>query len=296
MGLFVLTLILVLQDWLTRHPTLLTWLRNGFLVYTAVFIGWYALAQLSIVNVFTFIHSFVRGFSWENFLIEPTMFLLWGFVAVTILLWGRGVYCGWLCPFGAMQELIFRIGERLRLPTFEFPEVVHERLWAIKYIILLGLFALSMQSLSLAERYAEVEPFKTAVTMRFQREWSYVFYAGGLLLLAAFNRKFYCRYLCPLGAALTFPSKFRIFEWLRRRKECGRPCQICRQECEVRAIRSTGEINANECHYCLDCQVTYWNDQKCPPLAEKRRKRERHSRLASKTIATSDKPSAPSST
>jgi len=161
---------------------------------------------------------------------------------------------------------------------------------------LLGLFALSMQSLSLAERYAEVEPFKTAVTMRFQREWSYVFYAGGLLLLAAFNRKFYCRYLCPLGAALTFPSKFRIFEWLRRRKECGRPCQICRQECEVRAIRSTGEINANECHYCLDCQVTYWNDQKCPPLAEKRRKRERHSRLASKTIATSDKPSAPSST
>jgi hypothetical protein len=284
-GLLLLLLILILQDWLARHATLLTYLRTGFLIYTVVFIGWYALAQLSIVNVLTFISSFMRGFSWDNFLVDPLMFILWGFVAVAVLLWGRGVYCGWLCPFGAMQELIFRIGEKLRLPALEFPEVVHERLWAIKYIILLGLFALSLQSLSLAETWAEVEPFKTATVMHFQREWSYVLYAGGLLLIGVFNRKFYCRYLCPLGAALTFPARFRIFDWLRRRRECGRPCQICRQECEVRAIRSTGEINANECHYCLDCQVTYWNDHKCPPLVDKRKRRERHSRKAGDVAA-----------
>ncbi|WP_126452188.1 NosR/NirI family protein [Sulfuriflexus mobilis] len=280
LGLAVLMLILVMQDWIAQHPTFLIYLRTGFLIYTVVFIGWYSLAQLSIVNIFTFVNSFMHGFSWDNFLIDPMMFLLWGFVAVTVLLWGRGVYCGWLCPFGAMQELIFRITERCKCPTFEFPEVVHERLWAIKYIILLGLFAVSMQSLVMAEKLAEVEPFKTAVTLRFAREWSYVLYAAGLLLISAFNRKFYCRYVCPLGAALTFPSKFRIFEWLRRYKECGRPCQICRNECEVRAIRSTGEINANECHYCLDCQVTYWNAYKCPPLAEKRKKRERTSKLS----------------
>ena len=277
-GLTVLMLILTMQDWLAKHPTFLNYLRTGYLVYTVFFIGWYSLAQLSIVNVFTFVSSFVHGFSWDNYLVDPMMFLLWGFVAVTILLWGRGVYCGWLCPFGAMQELVFRIAERFKCPTFEFPEVVHERLWAIKYILMLGLFAVSMQSLVMAEQLAEVEPFKTAVTLRFAREWSYVLYAAGLLLISAFNRKFYCRYICPLGAALTFPSKFRIFEWLRRYKECGRPCQICRNDCEVRAIRSTGEINANECHYCLDCQVTYWNAYKCPPLVEKRKKRERASK------------------
>ncbi len=277
LGLTVLMLILIMQDWLAKHATFLTYLRTGFLIYTVFFIGWYSLAQLSIVNVFTFVNSFLHGFSWENYLIDPMMFLLWGFVAVTILLWGRGVYCGWLCPFGALQELLFRIGEYFKIPTFEFPEVVHERLWAIKYIILLGLFGISMQSLVMAEQLAEVEPFKTAITLRFAREWSYVLYAVILLAISLFNRKFYCRYLCPLGAALTFPSKFRIFEWLRRYKECGRPCQICRTECEVRAIRSTGEINANECHYCLDCQVTYWNAYKCPPLVEKRKKRERAS-------------------
>jgi len=282
-GLTVLLLILIMQDWLAKHATFLTYLRTGFLIYTVFFIGWYSLAQLSIVNVFTFFNSFVQGFSWDNYLIDPMMFLLWGFVAVTVLLWGRGVYCGWLCPFGAMQELVFRIGERFKVPNFEFPEVVHERLWAIKYIILLGLFAVSLQSLVLAEVLAEVEPFKTAITLRFAREWSYVFYASGLLLISLFNRKFFCRYICPLGAALTYPSKFRIFEWLRRYKECGRPCQVCRTECEVKAIRSTGEINANECHYCLDCQVTYYNAYKCPPLVEKRRKRERASKLSKST-------------
>jgi len=36
-----------------------------------------------------------------------------------------------------------------------------------------------------------------------------------------------------------------------------------------------GEIQLNECHYCLDCQVTYWNEHKCPPLVNKRKRRER---------------------
>jgi len=281
-GLFLLMLILVFQDWLARHPTFLTYVRHGFLVYTVAFIGWYAYGQLSVINVLTFISSFIHNFRWDNFLIDPMLFMLWGFVAMALLLWGRGVYCGWLCPYGAAQELVNLAARRLNLRQLEFPDVVHERLWAVKYIILLALFGLSLQSLPLAERAAEVEPFKTAFSLRFDREWPFVLYAGGLLVVSAFNRKFFCRYLCPLGAALTIPGKFRIFDWLRRRKECGSPCQICAVQCEVRAIRPTGEINANECHYCLDCQVTYWNDHKCPPLADRRRRREKSARALAK--------------
>ena len=274
-GLGFLTLILVFQDWLTRHPLLLRRIRTGFLLYTLVFIGWYGLAQLSVINVLTFTLAAMHGFQWESFLIDPMMFILWSFVAVTLLLWGRGVYCGWLCPFGALQELTFQVFQRFRLPRFEIPAMVHERLWALKYIILLTLFGLSLQSLTQAERLAEVEPFKTAITLRFTREWGYVLYAAALVLLSALNRKFYCKYLCPLGAALTIPGKFRIFDWLRRHRECGRPCQVCAAECEVQAIRKNGEINPNECHYCLDCQVTYWNDHKCPPEVERRKRREK---------------------
>ncbi len=285
-GLLVLLLILVFQDWLAHHPSLLIRLRYSYLAYTVIFIGWYSLAQLSIVNVLTFINSITHGFSWETFMIDPIIFILWCFVAMTILLWGRGVYCGWLCPFGASQEIIYKIGEKIGIRSFEFPATVHERLWAIKYVIMLGLFGVSLQSLAQAELLTEIEPFKTTFSLRFHREWGYVFYAAGLILISAWNRKFYCRYICTLGAALTFPSKFKIFDWLRRRKECGRPCQTCRSECEVGAIRLTGEIISQECHYCLDCQVTYWNEKKCPPLAERRKRRER--RLAMKKQVSTD--------
>ncbi len=278
MGLVFLSLILVFQDWLARHQMLLLYVRDGYLVFTLLFIGWYALAQLSVINVLTFMHAATHDFQWESFLIDPMLFILWSFVAVTLLLWGRGVYCGWLCPFGALQELTFQLARRLKLPSWDMPQVVHERLWALKYIILIVLFGVSLQSLTQAERLAEIEPFKTAITLRFMREWGFVTYAAGLVAVSAFNRKLYCKYLCPLGAALTIPARFRIFDWLRRHRECGRPCQICAQECEVQAIRKNGEINANECHYCLDCQVTYWNDHKCPPVVERRKRRERGAR------------------
>lgn len=274
-ALGVLTLILLFQDWLAQHPRLLLAVRDAYLVFTVLFIGWYALAQLSVINVLTFTQALFHDFRWETFLIDPMMFILWGFVAMTLLLWGRGVYCGWLCPYGALQELINQIARRFDVRQWEFPEMVHERMWALKYIILLLLFGVSLQSLESAVRYAEVEPFKTAITLRFQREWGYLVYAVALLAISAVNRKFFCKYLCPLGAALAIPARLRLFDWLRRRKECGKPCQICANECEVRAISATGEINANECHYCLDCQVTFWNEHKCPPLIQRRKRREK---------------------
>jgi Na+-translocating ferredoxin:NAD+ oxidoreductase RnfG subunit len=274
-ALLVLTLILLFQDWLTRRPHLLTYIRTGYLVFTLFFIGWYTLAQLSVIHVLTFINAILHQFSWEAFLVDPLIFILWVFVALTLLLWGRGVYCGWLCPFGALQELLHQLAQRLRIPVYSFPDVVHERLTAVKYVIFVALFGLSLQSIGYAAKAAEVEPFKTAIVLHFQRDGIYLAYALGLLVIAVFNRKFFCKYVCPLGAALAIPAPLRIFDWLRRRKECGRPCQICEKQCEVQAIRPTGEINPNECHYCLECQVTYWDDVRCPPLAEKRVRREK---------------------
>lgn len=274
-ALGVLTAVLMFQELLVKRQRMLERIRTGFLLFTLFFIGWYSLAQLSVVNVLTFTYSIMNEFRWDTFLMDPLMFILWCFVAVSILLVGRGVYCGWLCPFGALQELVNRIAGHFRVRQFGFPPAVHERLWAIKYIILIVLFGISLQSLATAEHYAEVEPFKTSIILHFQREWGYLFYAITLVVISVFNHKFYCRYICPLGAALAIVGRVRLFEWLHRRKECGRPCQICAHECEVRAIDSIGVINMNECHYCLDCQVTFHADHKCPPLVERGKRRAR---------------------
>jgi len=290
-GLIVLTGVMLFQDVLARHPRILNPLRLGFKIYTLVFIGWYALAQLSVVNILTFTHALMSDFSWSSFLIDPMMFILWSFVAVSLLLWGRGVFCGWLCPFGALQDLVNQAARKLKVKQIEVPFGLHERLWALKYLILLALFALSLHSLGTAERYAEIEPFKTAITLRFQRDWAFVAYAVGLVVISAFNHKFYCRYVCPLGAGLAIPARLRLFDWLKRhRGSCGTPCQICATECEVGAIHPDGRINANECHYCLDCQITYHDEQRCPPMVKRRKRREKATRMADDrpVVATHD--------
>ncbi|WP_243431961.1 transcriptional regulator NosR [Aliamphritea spongicola] len=294
-ALLALFIIIFIQDVLVRYPRLMHGLRHGYLVFTVVFIGWYALGQLSVVNVFTFVHAFQGDFQWDLFLLDPMLFILWGFVAMTMLLWGRGIFCGWLCPFGALQELINEAARRLKIKQYEIPFAVHERLWALKYVILLALFAVSLESLSEAERYSEVEPFKTAFLLQFNREWGYVLYAVALLVINIFTRKVYCRYICPLGAALAIPARLRLFDWLKRRKECGQPCKVCANECEIQAIHPDGSINANECHQCLDCQVTYYRNDKCPPLVVKARKRAKQQAAMAKieTLDVTDSAAVP---
>lgn len=275
-SMILVIIVIFLQDWLVKFPTFLHTFRRAFLIYTVVFVGWFSLGQISVVNVFTFAQALMANFQWQTFLLDPVIFCLWVFVAVTMLLWGRGIFCGWLCPFGALQELLGELAVKLKIPQYVVPFAIHERLWAVKYLILLGLFGLSLESLQTAEVYAEVEPFKTVFLLQFDRDWPFILYAASLLIVSLFSRKVYCRYICPLGAALAVPSGIRLFDWLKRRKDCGQPCQLCAVECEIGAIEKNGEINLRECHHCLDCQVTYMNDNKCPPLIVKKRKQNRN--------------------
>ncbi len=274
MALAVLTAVLVFQDAVARRKRLYHVLRIGFLLFILLWLGWYAGAQLSVLNVLTFVHAVLTDFHWDFFLLEPLMFILWSYVAVTLLFWGRGVFCGWLCPFGALQELTNRLGRWAGLRQVRLPFAVHERLWPIKYVLFLGIFALSLHDMALALPVIEIEPFKTAIVLRFDRAWLFVLYPLALLGLALFVSRAYCRYLCPLGAALAIPARIRMFEWLKRRWQCGSPCQQCAQACPVQAIHPDGRINPNECVHCLNCQVNYYDDGLCPPLIERRKRRE----------------------
>jgi NosR/NirI family nitrous oxide reductase transcriptional regulator len=272
--LAVLTLVFFFQHFAVRSERRFYWFRMGFLTVTLVFLGWYANAQLSVVNLMALFGSLVTGFSWQAFLLDPLTFILWFSVAAALIFWGRGAYCGWLCPFGALQELTNQIARKLRIPQWTLPWGLHERLWPIKYVIFLGLFGVSLASIEQAERLAEVEPFKTAIVLKFVRAWPFVAYALALLAAGLFVERFYCRYLCPLGAALAIPARMRMFDWLKRYRECGNPCQTCAHECPVQSIHPTGEINPNECINCLHCQVLYQSTTKCPVVIKKLKRRE----------------------
>ncbi len=274
-ALVVLVGIFFFQDQLTARPLLHDRLRLAFLAFALFWIGWYGQAQLSIVNVLTFFSALRTDFRWEYFLMDPLVFILWCATAISMVFWNRGAFCGWLCPFGALQELTNRIARRLGVRQVKIRHGVAQRLSTFKYVIFLLLFGFSLYDLAVAEQLAEIEPFKTAIILHFVRHWPFVLFAVALLAAGLFIERFFCRYLCPLGAALAIPARLRIFNWLKRYRDCGNPCQRCNIECPVQAIDPSGEINPNECIQCLHCQMLYHHQEKCPHLIQKRAKRER---------------------
>jgi len=283
-GLAVLTLAFALQRRLTAHPRAFRGFRIAFLAFTLLFVGFYTQGQLSVVNIFAIQLALRDGFALEMFLLDPVIFLLWIYTFVSLFLVGRGLFCGWLCPFGVMQSMVAWVAERLKIRQWRVSPALHGRLIYLKYGILFVLMGLAMVSLQYAEKGAEVEPFKTAVTLGFVREWPFVLYAVVLLGLGLFINKFYCRYVCPLGAGLAVLGRFRIFSLIPRRSECGSPCQLCAVKCETAAIRKTGEIDYNECVQCLDCVVILQDDDQCAPARVEKKRLQRPSPAAADPV------------
>ncbi|APR03430.1 NosR/NirI family protein [Thauera chlorobenzoica] len=267
------------RDTLTRRSTRKNrWPVNAFKygawIISIGFVGFGLLAQPSITQVLTWFHSLLFQWQWELFLTDPFIFLFWIFIIVTVFVWGRGLFCGWLCPFGSLSEMIYKVSRAIGLQRFQFalPMKWHNRLKWVKYGVFFGLLAVSMFSIGLAEKLAEVEPFKTTFLVGlFNRSWPYTLFAAGLLGLSIFIERPFCKYLCPLGAALAMPSTFRWFG-LRRKQECD-SCKACAKGCGSLAIDDKGRIDHRECMLCLDCMVLYTDNHVCPPLADERKRR-----------------------
>ncbi|MBE1288270.1 MAG: 4Fe-4S binding protein [Alteromonadaceae bacterium] len=262
--LLFITLMFIYQQRLAAHERLIHWSRGAALVFVLFFIGFYAQGQLSVVNIYTLLLALYDGFVIEIFLLDPVIFILWCFVFVSLFLFGRGLYCGWLCPFGALQEFAGMLAKKLHVKQIKITPSTHQRLQYLKYVLLVGIVGSAFYSMSIAEKLAELEPFKTSITLYFVRSWPFVVYAVLLLLLSMKIHKVYCRYLCPLGAGLAVLGAFPLFKLIRRREECGSPCQLCKtKKCDIDAIEKDGSINYRECIQCLECVVTIENPSIC---------------------------------
>jgi len=249
----------------TADPRRLKRLHLAVMAVSFLGLGVWMGAQPSVTQVLTAIGSALGEWRWELFLSEPLIFISWIFIMGVSLVWGRGVFCGWVCPYGAMTELLQKAAEKVGIQPRELPEAVHHKLRYLRYGVLLALIAAFLYDSLLGEKLAEVEPFKsTFLVPAWQR--SGLFLGWWLLLLGASVVMYrpFCRYLCPLGAGLSVMSSFRPLG-PRRRRFCS-SCQICTRGCESNAFRSDGSIDPRECLSCLDCEATYRNPTVCPPL------------------------------
>jgi len=100
-----------------------------------------------------------------------------------------------------------------------------------------------------------------------------VLWAAACVALSIVVYRGYCRYICPLGAALATLGFLRRWDWIARRSACGTPCQSCRHRCEYQAIDQSGKITYRECFQCLDCVSIYQDEQRCLPLIQEKKLR-----------------------
>ncbi len=279
--LIAVTVVYALRERLTRLSTHKNkWPVNGF-KYTfwaiSVFIvGFGLMAQPSITQVLTWFHALLFQWKWSLFLSDPFIFLFWIFIIVTVFLFGRGLFCGWMCPFGSLQEAIYKVARFVGLKRFQtkLPQKWHDIFKWLKYAIFFGLLTVSVFSMGLAEKLSEVEPFKTTFLVGItNRTWPYSLYVAVLLGISIFIERPFCKYLCPLGASLAMPSTFRWFG-LKRKQDCN-SCKACAVGCGAQAIDEDGRIDHRECLHCLDCMILYTDTKGCPPLAKERKRREK---------------------
>jgi len=243
----------------------LTPVRLAVLAVVLGFVGWWGQGQLSIVTVLGVVQAGSERRSLAFLLYDPFSLLVWAVAVLGFVLWGRGLLCGWLCPFGALQEFAHHAGRLLRLPQWEPRAAWDRRLKWIKYALLAGLLATALIAPQEVETAAEIEPFKTAITVFFVRDWFYAVYAAFWLALGLFLFKGFCRYVCPLGAVMALGGLLRGRDWIERRAECGSPCQLCKVRCRYGAIGASGRIDYSECFQCLDCVQIIDDPKQCVP-------------------------------
>jgi len=225
------------------------WLKYVTLVVAVGYLGFAKSQLISVVNIYGLITGNMPVFRYSL-----AWYLFAGFTVVSTILWGR-LYCGRVCAFGAMTQLMDRVvPARLRVAI---PARLEQRASLIKYGLLAATLLYFLFTTDIpAFRY--VEPF-----WMFTRRASTGMWLGlGVLLVATvFVRNLYCRFLCPVGAFLGLLSKLTVFR-IKRWSECN-TCKICEKACEWGAIRGP-KIVMTECVRCDDCERLYADTSKCP--------------------------------
>jgi len=232
--------------------------KYAALVAAVGYLGFYKSSLMSISDVFRLTDLNLPPFSYSL-----AWYLFSGFVVVSTVLWGR-LYCGRICAFGALTQLMDAVlPKKIRVDVP--PAIERKAIW-IKYGLLGALVLYYVVTKDLARPVQYAEPFWMFSLFGTTPMWIGL---GLLLTATVFVRNLYCRFLCPVGAALGILSNLTVFR-IKRWSEC-KTCKICEKTCEWGAIQGPKIIKA-ECVRCDDCERLYLDQHKCPHWIILRRK------------------------
>jgi len=218
------------------------------------------------------------------------IFLLALIVLLSPLIFGRA-FCGWMCPLGFLidtSDHILKPKKRPDLRRWRFLKsalltaVIILAIFGVQYAWLVDPLPIAWRSLGvigMAFIFLLVDTFLTGLVsvgifpdtiLNFQ-DWltGRLFPVsnpefGGLVVpliifliilgLSRLSRRFWCRYLCPLGALLGLVARFSSLRRIVDTEKCT-DCGVCRHQCKMDAIEPDFMTTTkSECILCLNCK------------------------------------------
>ena len=265
--IFTITLLLLIiiisisAQKLTKNKSIISNLKIFITSTILVWFGVFQSFQFGTQKVYSSYHELkINNGIWDNILFEPIFIILTSFIIISTLIWGRGIFCGWICPFGTMQDIMYKITKILKLNKFDIPDKIHYKLIYTKYIILLLMVSTTFYTTG-NNLLLHIEPFETIFIHKFNTSTILILWTLTVLSFVFFIERGFCKYLCPTGGALALVTQLQVINWLIPNKSCNnKSCLACNPHCPTKAIKHDGSINEKECIQCLSCQIVF-NDK-----------------------------------
>lgn len=218
------------------------------------------------ITIFSSIGSIIMSIIGGSFVLTEylgSIILILGVFLVTIV-WGR-YFCGFICSFGAMQDLLNAVGKLIPFKV-KISEKADKYLKLLKYVVLafvaIGVWGFSVKGDVI---WSPWTVFGIYSSLSAWSSLEYFLTLGGAFLLliiigSLFIERFFCKYLCPLGALFALVSRTRLHPIKRRSEKCGN-CKLCTAKCSMSIpLYKYDEVSSGECINCLKCTEVCQND------------------------------------
>lgn len=217
-----------------------SYLRYLIMLFSLIFFGFYIGGCNCSVGAI--IKIFYELFYKDQKILISILLLSIPFVST--FLFGR-IFCGYICPIGALQELVNIRDKIIKIPPKV--ESILRKLRLVLFIILV-IFSIALHK----NIYADFAPFKAL----FNLKGSVVQITLGVAILALslFIYRPFCRFLCPLGIFLEKVALFSLFKIKKDQVSCDK-CTFCYKSCKINAIDEKMTVHNDLCIRCGDCLI-----------------------------------------
>lgn len=174
---------------------------------------------------------------------------------IGVLLSG-GAFCGWACPFGAMQDFLIWVRAKLHLPEIKVPARLDRVLRWGRYLVLGLILYQTIATVKLW--FADYDPYRTLFGLgwlfefNLAEQWPAYAITLGVLLTSALVERAWCRYLCPLGGLISLAGRLSFLR-IRRSGPACKGCAVCEAPCPVKLNVASANTVSSDCIGCLAC-------------------------------------------